>query len=113
MTISDLRIANADVVLPTGVTKADLIVHDGRIAEIVQTGAPAETTSTLDAKGLHVFPGVVDPHVHLGPNITFPQSPEDAVPESQSASAGGVTTMLAYLMSPQPYHDVYPIARET
>lgn len=111
--ISDLRIANADVVLPTGVTKADLIVHDGRIAEIVQTGAPVETAATLDATGLHVFPGVVDPHVHLGPNITFPQSPEDAVPESQSASAGGVTTMLAYLMSPQPYHDVYPIARET
>lgn len=113
MTISDLRIANADVVLPSGVAKVDIIVHGGRIAEIVQPGAPAETASTLDATGLHVFPGVVDPHVHLGPNITYPQSAEDAVPESQSAAAGGVTTMLAYLMSPQPYHEVYPTARET
>lgn len=113
MSISDLRIANADVVLPSGVTKADLVVHDGKIAEILQPGAPAETTSTLDATGLHVFPGVVDPHVHLGPNITYPQSAEDAVPESQSAASGGVTTLLAYLMSPQPYHEVYPTALET
>ncbi len=113
MAVRDLRIAHADVVLPTGVTKADIIVHEGQIAEILPPEAPAETASTLDARGLHVFPGVVDPHVHLGPNITYPQSPEDAAPETQSAAAGGVTTLLAYLMTAQPYHDVYPTALET
>jgi len=113
MTVMDLRIANANVVLPTGVAKVDIIVHNGLIADIVEVGSPLATESTLDATGLHVFPGVMDPHVHLGPNITYPQSPEDAVPETQSAAAGGVTTMLAYLMSPQPYHDVMPVARAT
>jgi dihydropyrimidinase len=88
-------------------------VHDGRIAEIVDAGAPVDVAATLDASGLHVFPGVVDPHVHLGPNITYPQSAEDVVPETQSAAVGGVTTMIVYLMSPQPYDDVMPIARRS
>lgn len=110
--MTDLRIANADVVLPDGVKKVDLLVDSGVISAIIDSGAPADAVEVLDATGLHVFPGVVDPHVHLGPNITFPQSPEDVVPETQSAAAGGVTTMVAYLMSPQPYHDVMPVAKE-
>lgn len=113
MTVPDLRIANAEVVLPDGVRKVDLLVDDGVITDIVEPSDPATATEVLDASGLHVFPGVVDPHVHLGPNITFPQSPDDVVPETQSALAGGVTTMVAYLMSAQPYHDVMPVARET
>jgi dihydropyrimidinase len=110
--MTDLRIANADVVLPDGVRRVDLLVDAGVITDIVDAGAPGEATEVLDASGLHVFPGVVDPHVHLGPNITFPQSSEDVVPETRSAAAGGVTTMIAYLMSPQPYHDVMPVALE-
>jgi dihydropyrimidinase len=108
----DLRIANADVVLPDGVRKLDILVGNGVVADLVEPGQPGEAVETLDATGLHVLPGVVDAHVHLGPNITYPQSPEDVAPETQSAAAGGVTTLLAYLMSAQPYHDVFPIARD-
>lgn len=112
MTVFDLRIANATVVLPDGARKADIIVQDGRIADIVDPARSVETSSVVDMSGLHVLPGVVDPHVHLGPNITFPQSPEDVVPEARSAAAGGVTTMIAYLMSPQPYGEVFSVANE-
>lgn len=108
----DLRISNADVVLPDGVRKRDILVKDGVVADIVEPAQPGEAVETFDATGLHILPGVVDAHVHLGPNITFPQSPEDVVPETQSAAAGGVTTLLSYLMSAQPYHDVFPVARE-
>ncbi len=112
MTIADLRIANADVVLPEGVRRVDLIVDGGVITEIVDPSVAVATTDVVDATGLHVLPGVVDPHVHLGPNITFPQSDADVSPETRSAAAGGVTTMLAYLMSPTPYHDVFPVAKQ-
>lgn len=107
-----LRLANADVVLPDGVRRADVIVDDGVIVDIVEPGTPADVTTVSDLDGLHLFPGVVDAHVHLGPNITYPQGPEDVAPETRSAAAGGVTTLLAYLMSPQPYHDVFPVARD-
>lgn len=112
MTIADLRITGADVVLPTGVERLDLLVREGRIADIVAPGAPGEAQETFDATGLHIFPGVIDPHVHLGPNITYPQSRDDVAEESQSAAAGGVTSMLAYLMSTDPYEEVFPVARD-
>ena len=106
----DLRISNADVVLPEGVRKVDVLVDDGVITALVDPGTSGEAAEVIDATGLHVFPGVVDAHVHLGPNITYPQSEGDVAPETQSAAAGGITTLLAYLMSPQPYHEVLPIA---
>lgn len=111
MKTADLRIAGADVVLPDGVRRADLIIENGIITDIVDPTTAVEVREVVDAVGLHIMPGAVDPHVHLGPKLTYPQGPEDVGPESRSAAAGGITSMLAYLMSPQPYHDVFPLAR--
>ena len=100
---SDLRIKNATVVLPSGLRPVDIIVGDGKITGIVARDDATVAAREIDAAGLHIFPGLVDPHVHLGPNITFPQSAEDVTRETQSAAAGGITTLLAYLMTPKPY----------
>lgn len=107
----DLLITGAHVVFPDDVRKVDIAVTDGIITDIVDGGSPIDALEVFDATGLHVLPGVIDPHVHLGPNITFPQSPDDAAPESRSAAAGGVTAMLSYLMTAQPYEEVFPIAK--
>src|SRR6185503_6048715 len=59
----DLIIRNGAVVTPTGVVQADIAVSEGRIVEIgpsLEGGGKEE----VDATGLHVFPGVVDAHVH-------------------------------------------------
>ena len=112
MTKFDLRISNAKAVLPTGVSDMDILVKNGLVSDLVPRGAAAESEEDVDASGLHVFPGVVDAHVHLGPNITYPQGPEDVAPETKSAVAGGVTSLLAYLMTPKPYHDIFPVARD-
>lgn len=109
----DLRVSGGTIVTPSGVARQDLLVKDGRIEAIVDPSFTAEVATEVDAQGLHVFPGVVDPHVHLGPNITYPQSAEDALPESRSGAAGGVTSLLSYLMTAEPYHDVFPIAKQT
>src|SRR5665213_1805243 len=60
----DLLIRNGTCVLPWGLEATDVGVRDGRIAAL---GVPAEATAdaTIDAKGLHVLPGLIDPHVHL------------------------------------------------
>lgn len=49
---------------PAHVARADLAISDGLIAEV---GAEIEGSAALeiDATGLHLFPGCVDPHVHL------------------------------------------------
>lgn len=109
----DLRVAGGTVVLP-GVAPqaADVLVTDGRIAGIVAPGAPGEARETVDATGKHVLPGVVDAHVHLGADITVPRTTEDVAPETAAAAAGGVTSLVAYLMSAEPYDAVLPPARE-
>ena len=44
----------------------DLLIRDGRIAELGLAGAlDAEGAEVIDAEGLHAFPAFVDPHVHL------------------------------------------------
>ena len=60
----DLLIRGGNVVLPDGVVDVDVAVEDGTIVEIgrdLASGAKEE----VDATGLHVFPGVIDPHVHF------------------------------------------------
>lgn len=110
----DLRLAGGTAVLPgAGPSTIDILVRDGRIAALVAAEEPAEVANVLDCRGRVVLPGAVDAHVHLGPNITYPQTEVDALPESRAAAAGGVTSLLAYLMSPQPYDEVFPTARAT
>jgi dihydroorotase len=60
----DLIIRNGTCVLPWGSEATDVGVRNGRIAAL---GVAADATAgeTLDAKGLHVLPGLIDPHVHL------------------------------------------------
>src|SRR5580658_8429006 len=60
----DLLIRNGTCVLPWGIEATDVGVREGRIASL---GVPVDATAdaTIDAKGLHVLPGLIDPHVHL------------------------------------------------
>ena len=60
--------------------------------------------------GLAVLPGVIDAHVHLGQDITVPRTPDEARPETEAAAAGGVCTLIAYLMSADPYDEVLAVA---
>ncbi|EYB69128.1 allantoinase [Deinococcus phoenicis] len=60
----DLLVRGGQVVREGGVETADLGVVEGRIVEIAPelTGGAREE---IDARGLHVFPGAVDIHVHF------------------------------------------------
>lgn len=108
----DLRIRGGEVFLPgRGLTTADILVRDGLISAIVAPTDPAEATEVVNVAGQVVLPGAIDPHVHLGKDIRVPRDPDDADLESASAVAGGVTSMLVYLMSSDPYEPVLESAR--
>ncbi len=87
----DLLIRGGDCVLPWGQARLDVGVRDGRIAAI---GAPADATAdeVIDAAGLHVLPGLIDPHVHL-------RDPGDPAIETiptgtRAAVLGGLTAVF-------------------
>lgn len=108
----DLRLHGGHVFLHgTGLVAADLLVRDGRIAGIVAPDSAGEAAETIDLDGAAVLPGAIDPHVHLGKDIRTPKDPDDADLETASAVAGGITSMLIYLMSADPYPEVFESSR--
>jgi dihydroorotase len=86
-----LRIANATLVSGHGQVQADITVRDGQIEAIGDTpGGPLD--EEIDARGLLLFPGFIDPHVHSrDPGLTHK---EDFAHSTRAAAAGGVTTVL-------------------
>ena len=60
----ELLVRGGRCVLPWGETEADLGIADGRIKAIGRL-ADASAETEIDAAGLHVLPGLIDPHVHL------------------------------------------------
>jgi dihydropyrimidinase len=107
----DLAVVNGRVVLPgEGVVDADLWIRDGRFTGIVAPGTAVEAEDRLDVAGLTVLPGAIDAHIHMGADISMAKDQEEVVGETASALAGGVTTVLAYLMSAKPYEELFPQA---
>ena len=60
----DLMIRGGTLVLPWGEEQADLAVRAGRIAAMGDLRADT-AEMVIEARGLHVLPGLIDPHVHL------------------------------------------------
>jgi dihydroorotase len=87
----DLLIAGATVVNHDGEGVRDIGIRDGRIVAMGAL-ASAKTLDTLDAKGLHILPGVIDTQVHFRePGLTHK---EDLETGSRAAVAGGVTAVF-------------------
>ena len=85
----DLLIRGGTAMLPWGEAITDIGVKDGRIAALGATGTADEI---IDAAGLHVLPGLIDPHVHL-------RDPGDPAIESiptgtRGAVLGGLTAVF-------------------
>ena len=68
----DLLIRGGVLVDGTGLPRrrADLGIRNGRVAAIGLL-APRDAERTLDADGRVVAPGIVDPHTHYDPQLTF------------------------------------------
>lgn len=87
----DLVLRGGTCVTPAGRAQADVGVRDGRIAALGTVDA-SQAKEVLDATGLHVLPGVIDPQVHFRePGLTHK---EDLGSGSASAALGGVTAFF-------------------
>ena len=52
---------------------ADIQIEDGRILKLVPPDAHPAKASLLDADGLHIWPGFLDPRTHLGLTEEHPE----------------------------------------
>jgi len=78
------------VVLPGSIQGVDVSVIDGRISAI---GCEIpEAGEVIDAEGLFLLPGIIDPQVHF--REPGAEHKEDLHSGSCAAAAGGVTSFL-------------------
>ncbi len=73
----------------------DVLIRNGRIAELGEPGGlpPSEQIDLIDAAGQYVFPGFVDPHVHL--RTPGHEYKEDIDTGTAAAAAGGFCAVVA------------------
>ncbi len=85
----DLLITNGLVVDGTGLPRrrADVAIRQGKIAGVGHFDESL-AENVLDAEGRVVAPGIIDPHTHYDPQLTFD-------PYGTSSCYHGVTTVLA------------------
>jgi dihydroorotase len=86
-----ILIKGGRVASSSGATEADILIERGRVKKVAPS-LSADGAEVVDAAGLLVLPGAIDPHVHFrDPENT---SKEDFSTGSSSALAGGVTTVM-------------------
>lgn len=99
--MSALLIRNGLVVNATGREQADVLIgDDGKIAAIgARVAVSGDEVQTIDATGMQLLPGGIDPHVHLAPFV------DDFDSGSKAALAGGVTT-IGVMCFPEPAESI-------
>src|SRR3954447_6357283 len=105
---ADVLIKGAHVLDPrTGIdTRLDVLVRAGTIAEL---GHDLSTDGeVIDGEGKHLFPGFVDPHVHL--RTPGQAHKEDLETGTRSAAAGGFVAVVP-IPNTSPTVDSAPILR--
>lgn len=96
-----LLIKGGKAVFDDGVRECDILIEGNTIVKIGQDLVDAEA-DMLDARGLHVFPGLIDMHVHLRePGFEYK---EDIASGSAAAVRGGFTQVCC-MPNTQPVCD--------
>ena len=106
-------ISGGTVATDYGQFDADLLIVDGRIAALGSGGTPFHgADEVIDARGLVILPGAVDPHTHFeDPGHT---EREDFTSGTSAAAAGGITTVIEHPLTYPPVTtvDLYREKRE-
>ena len=75
--------------------RVNILIDGERFSYIGNEEKPAD--EVIDAEGLKIIPGLIDPHVHFALNCGTVTSVDDFISGSRSAAYGGVTTIIDFL----------------
>lgn len=96
--MNQLLIINGTIINSDSTSKSDIAVSEGVITEIGKLNpASFPDYQIIDAKGKYIFPGGIDPHVHL--ELPTPAGPscDDFLSGSKAAIAGGTTFLIDFV----------------
>ncbi|NJL77979.1 MAG: dihydroorotase [Richelia sp. RM2_1_2] len=93
MSSQDLLIRRANIILPNGESiVGNVLIRDRQIVNVSSSEIEETATRSIDADGLTLLPGVIDPQVHFRePGL---EHKEDLFTASCACAKGGVTSFL-------------------
>src|ERR1700734_4064400 len=89
-----LLIRNGEIVTDSDRYFADIFIEDEQITKIGKDLEVPYGTAVEDATGKLIFPGFIDPHVHIYLPFMGTFSKDNYVTGSQAALIGGTTTLI-------------------
>ena len=97
------------MVSSAGERRATVVVSGGRVSAVLPPGGAVTAARTIDVRGLHVLPGIIDTHVHT----RHPGVPEreDFGSGTAAAAAGGITTLFEMPISKIPTNSADAVHR--
>ena len=89
-------IRNGTVVTARETLAADVLIEGERIREVRPGIAAQAAEKVIDATGLYVMPGGIDPHTHLDMPFGGTTSADDFETGTRAAAFGGTTTIVDF-----------------
>lgn len=89
-----LLIKNGEIITADSRYVADILCEDETITRIDRGLTAPKGAEVIDAKGKYVFPGFIDPHVHIYLPFMGTFAKDDYVTGSRAALVGGTTTLI-------------------
>ncbi|MDD5091068.1 MAG: amidohydrolase family protein, partial [Candidatus Wallbacteria bacterium] len=94
----DLIVRNGTIITGDQLFQGDIGVRNGKIVAVGEVSGTA--AQEIDAEGMLVFPGLIDPHVHFKLPVRDVFSSDDFMTGSRAALLGGITTYLDFTNQP-------------
>ncbi len=89
-----LLIRNGELVNADSRSHADILVEGETIVRIGKSLEVPAGANVIDAKGKYIFPGFIDPHVHIHLPFMGTLAKDSYETASVAALAGGTTTLI-------------------
>ena len=89
-----LLIKSGRIITATEDYVADIYVEGETITTIGENLSADENAEVIDASGKFVFPGFIDPHVHIYLPFMGTYAKDDYASASRAALVGGTTTLI-------------------
>jgi dihydropyrimidinase len=96
-----ILIKNGEIVTASERYIADILCENDIIARIDRSIAPPKGAEVIDAKGKYVFPGFIDPHVHVHLPFMGTYAKDTYETASRGALVGGTTTIIEMCAPPR------------
>ena len=95
---ADILIKGGLLVSGEGISRTDILISNGKVAELGQDLSSRQVNQTIDATGKYILPGGIDSHAH-------PIFGDKMDTYSICAAYGGVTTVAAFIGSETHRHE--------